>query len=111
LEKDHTFAFTFIEPATQSELEDIRYNLVVLSGDEQLLRRVDQVATEQSVRFQEAGPHTIVIEDIEGLGENASFTIQVVPEFPYGAIIPVAAGTVIAIIAVRNKSLFSQWRK
>jgi hypothetical protein len=111
LGRDHTFSLTFIEPETKSELEDIRYDLVVLQGDDQMLRRVDQVSTEQKVRFDEVGPHTIVIEDIEGLGEDASFTIEVTPEFPLGAIIPVVAGTLIAIFAVRSKSLFSQWEK
>lgn len=111
LGRDHTFSFTFIEPETRSELEDIQYDLVVLQGDDQILRRVDQVSTEQKVRFDEVGPHTLVIEDIEGLGEDASFTIEVTPEFPLGAIIPVVAGTLITIFAVRSKSLFSQWEK
>jgi hypothetical protein len=112
LGSDHTFTFTFIEPETESVLEDIQYNLVVLKGqDDQMLRRVDQVSTEQKVRFEEMGPHTIVIEDIEGLGEDASFTIQVTPEFPVGVLVPVAAGTVLVILAVRSKSLFSHWSK
>ncbi|MGI0036929.1 MAG: hypothetical protein ACRD99_01060, partial [Nitrososphaera sp.] len=50
LGRDHTFSVTFIEPETKSELEDIQYDLVVLQGDDQMLRRVDQVSTEQKVR-------------------------------------------------------------
>jgi hypothetical protein len=112
LGSDHTFTFTFIEPETESVLEDIQYGLVVLKNqDDQMLRRVDQVSAEQKVRFDEMGPHTIVIEDIEGLGEDASFTIQVTPEFPVGVLVPVAAGTLLVILAVRSKSLFSHWSK
>jgi hypothetical protein len=111
LGSDHTFTFTFIEPETESVLEDIQYDFAVLKGeDDQLLRRVDQVSVEQKVRFDETGPHTIAIQDIEGLGEDASFTIEVTPEFPLGALIPVAAATLIALFALRGKSLFSQWR-
>jgi hypothetical protein len=111
LERDHTFSITFIEPETDTELEDMQYNLVVLQGEDQKLRRVDQVATEQKIRFEVVGPHTIVIEDIEGLGEDASFAIQVTPEFPLGAVIPVAVATMVAIFAVRSKSLFRHWKK
>lgn len=112
LGRDHTFSLAFVEPETNAIVEDIQYNLVVLRGDgEQLFRRVDQVATEQKVRFEEVGPHTMVLEDIEGLGEDASFTIQVTPEFPLGSLIPVVAGTLVVILAVRSKSLFSHWRK
>ena len=52
-----------------------------------------------------------MIEDIEGLGEDASFAIEVTPEFPVGALIPAVIGTLIVIAAVRSKSLFSQWKK
>jgi hypothetical protein len=112
LESEHIFSLTFIEPETESVLEDIQYNFVVFKGEgDQMLRRVDQVSTQQEVRFDETGPHTIVIEDIEGLGENASFTIQVTPEFPLGALIPVVVGTLLVIFAVRSKGLFSHWSK
>lgn len=108
LERDHVFSFTFIDPATGSELEDIQYNFVIKDKDgQQTLRRVDQVATEQRARFSEVGPHTIELEDIEGLGENATFTIQVTPEFPLNVLAAAAAGAV-AVFMVRCKSLFSQ---
>jgi hypothetical protein len=112
LEDDHIFGLTFIEPVTGSELEDIQYDFLVMDGDGvQILRRVDQVSTEQSVGFDDVGAYTIVIEDIEGLGEDASFAIEVTPEFPVSALIPAVIGTVIVIAAVRSKSLFSQWKE
>ena len=108
LGRDHTFSLTFIEPETKSELEDIQYDLVVLQGDDQILRRVDQVTTEQKVRFDEVGPHTILIKDIEGLGEDASFTIEVTPEFP--SILPIivvlAIGIVVGVARLNNTNLF-----
>jgi hypothetical protein len=112
LEDDHIFGLTFIEPITGSELEDIQYDFLIMDGDGvQILRRVDQVSTEQRVGFDDVGAYTIVMADIEGLGEDASFAIEVTPEFPVGALIPAVIGTVIVIATVRSKSLFSQWKK
>lgn len=108
LGRDHTFSLTFIEPETKSELEDIQYDLVVLQGDDQMLRRVDQVSTEQKVTFDEVGSHTIVIEDIEGLGEDASFTIEVTPEFPsmLTIIIVLTIGIAVGVARLNGTNLF-----
>ena len=97
LGRDHTFTLAFIEPETKAVLEDIQYDFVVLQGDDQTLSRVDQISTEQKVRFSEVGPHTIVIEDIEGLGENALLTIEVTPEFPL--MLPIVVALAIGIAA------------
>lgn len=111
---DNTFGISFIEPETGSILEDIRYDLKVLRADtgEQVLRRVDQVSLEQSFSFDAPGPYTILVEDIEGLGEDASVTVEVTPEFPPGAIIPVAVAIIIALVFGRNReNLFSHgWK-
>jgi hypothetical protein len=108
LGRDHTFAFVFIEPETGTELEDIQYDFVVLQGDDQLLRRVDQVSSEQRVTFDEVGPHTMVIQDIEGLGEDASLTIEVTPEF--SAMLPLVVvfsiGTAVAVLRLSGIDLF-----
>jgi hypothetical protein len=66
---------------------------------------VDQTATEQRFSFEQAGSYTIRIDDIDGLGEGASFPIQVTPEFPAG-IIGAVAGLMgaIAILARRNSN-------
>jgi hypothetical protein len=112
LGKDHTFEIRFVEPETGAELEDIRYNFMIASGenDEQVVRRVDQISSEQRALFDEVGPYTITIGDIEGLSEDATLPIQVTPEFPIAAIIPVMLGMLVALLAVRYraKSLFSQ---
>ena len=111
LEEDHTFNIEFIEPETGAALEDIQYNFMIVSEDnEQVVRRVDQISSEQRALFDEVGPYTITIGDIEGLSEDATLPIQVTPEFPIVAIIPVMLGMLIAILVVRYraKSLFSQ---
>lgn len=112
LGKDNTFSISFIEPETGSVLEDIQYDLVVLQGDshDEIVRRMNQILTEQKVSFDAVGPYTLVIEDIEGLGEDASVSFQVTPEFPAGAIGAVVVGTVAALLVVQqsSKSLFSQ---
>jgi hypothetical protein len=109
--EDHAFEIRFVEPETGAELEDIQYNFMIMSEDnEQVVRRVDQISSEQKALFDEVGPYTITIGDIEGLGENAILPIQVTPEFPIAAVIPVMLVMLIAILVVRYraKSLFSQ---
>lgn len=112
LDENHAFSIKFIEPETGTELEDIQYNFMIVSGEngDQVVRRVDQISTEQKAAFDQVGSYTIMIEDIEGLGENATLPIQVTPEFPVGAIIPVTLVVMFAIIAFRYraKSLFTQ---
>jgi hypothetical protein len=112
LKEAHTFSIKFIEPETGTELEDIQYNFMIVSGEngDQVVRRVDQISTEQKAAFDQVGSYIIMIEDIEGLGENATLPIQVTPEFPIGAIIPVTLVMMVAIIAFRYraKSLFTQ---
>ncbi len=104
--RDNTFSIRFIEPETSTEMEDMEYNVIVYeeSGSQQL-RRVDQTASEQRFSFEEPGSYTIRIDDIDGLGEGASFPIQVTPEFPAG-ILGVVAGVMgaIAILGRRNSN-------
>ncbi|HEY7735068.1 MAG TPA: hypothetical protein VIB07_09775 [Nitrososphaera sp.] len=103
---DNTFSIRFIEPETSAELEDMEYDIMVYeeSGSQEL-RRVDQTASEQRFSFEEPGSYTIRIDDIDGLGEGASFPIQVTPEFPAG-VLGVVAGLMgaIAILARRNSN-------
>ncbi len=105
LRTDDKFLISFVEPVTGTVLEDIQYNFVVLEEEasDPKIRRVDQISAEQRIRFDKVGSYTVLIEDIEGLGENATFPIEVTPEFPLGVIIPVAAGTFIAIMVARHK--------
>jgi hypothetical protein len=107
--RDNTFSIRFIEQETGMEMEAMKYNIIVYGEDgSQQLRRVDQTATEQRFSFKEPGSYTIKIDDIEGLGEGASFPIQVTPEFSAGMLV-VVTGLIcaIAILASRNSnSLF-----
>ena len=52
---DNTFGIRFIEPETNIELEDIRYDILLFRGDDtvQQLRRVDQTSLQQKFRFEE----------------------------------------------------------
>ena len=107
--RDNTFSIRFIESDTGEEMEYVEYTIIVYGEDgSQQLRRVDQTASEQRFSFKEAGAYTIRIDDIDGLGEGASFPIQVTPEFPAGTLMAIAGLVgVIAILASRNSnSLF-----
>lgn len=104
--RDNTFSISFIESVTSTQMEEMKYNIIVYDEDgSQQLRRVDQTASEQRFSFEEPGSYTIRIDDIDGLGESASFPIQVTPEFPAG-MLGVVAGLMgaIAVLAHRNSN-------
>ncbi len=93
---DNTFGIRFIEPETNIELEDIRYDILLSRGDNtvQQLRRVDQTSLQQKFRFEEPGTYRIMINDIDGLDETVTIPIEVTPEFPAGAAALTAATTI-----------------
>lgn len=93
---DNTFGIHFIEPETNIELEDIRYDILLFSGDNtvQQLRRIDQTSLQQKFRFEEPGTYRIMINDIDGLDESVTIPIEVTPEFPAGAAGLTAATTI-----------------
>ena len=93
---DNTFGIRFIEPETNIELEDIRYDILLSRGDNtvQQLRRVDQTSLQQKFRFEEPGTYRIMINDIDGLDESVTIPIEVTPEFPAGAAALTAATTI-----------------
>jgi hypothetical protein len=93
---DNTFGIRFIEPETNIELEDIRYDILLFRGDNtvQQLRRIDQTSLQQKFRFEEPGMYRIMINDIDGLDETVTIPIKVTPEFPAGAAALTAATTI-----------------
>jgi hypothetical protein len=93
---DNTFGIRFIEPETNIELEDIRYDILLFRGDNtvQQLRMVDQTSLQQKFRFEEPGTYRIMINDIDGLDETVTIPIEVTPEFSAGAAALTAATTI-----------------
>jgi hypothetical protein len=93
---DNTFGIRFIEPETNIELEDIRYDILLFRGDNtvQQLSRIDQTSLQQKFRFEEPGTYRIMINDIDGLDETVTIPIEVTPEFPTGAAALTAATTI-----------------
>jgi hypothetical protein len=99
---DNTFGIRFIEPETNIELDDIRYDILLFRGDNtvQQLRRVDQTSLQQKFRFEEPGTYRIMINDIDGLDETVTIPIEVTPEFPAGAAALTAATTIGSAISL-----------
>jgi hypothetical protein len=97
---DNTFGIRFIEPETNIELEDIRYDILLFRGDNtvQQLRRIDQTFLQQKFRFEEPGTYRIMINNIDGLDESVTIPIEVTPEFPTGAAALTAATTIVSAI-------------
>lgn len=97
---EHTFEIHFIEPETLKEVEDIVYDFAIEQDGEQVIRNEDQDSNVQSVIFDKPGPYTIVVENIDGLGENASFAVEVTPEFSMLWALPGAFAT---LLVLRNR--------
>ena len=112
---ENTFEITFIEPETGIKLEDIKYAFAVKDSQsgQQIIRKVDQVSTDQQVRFDRVGPYTLMIQDIEGLGENAELQVEVTPEFPPLPTLAITSIIMIGVILVRRngKYLFTSSNK
>jgi hypothetical protein len=97
---ENTFEIHFIEPETLKEVEDIVYDFAIEQDDEPIFTNEDQDSNLQSVTFDKPGPYTIVVSNIDGLGENASFTVEVTPEFSMLWALPSAF---VALFALRKK--------
>jgi hypothetical protein len=105
---DNTFEIRFIEPETNTELEDIKYDISIVKGEQREIHRADQIATQQDFKFGEPGSYAIKIEDIEGLGEGVTIPIQVTPEFPLGSLMLAVTivGAVIFVARRNSNNLF-----
>ena len=97
---ENTFEIHFIEPETGKEIEDVVYDFAIDQAGTTLLTREGQTSNTQRVAFSESGPYTILVSDIDDLGENASFPVQVTPEFQITWVLP---GAFAALFALRKK--------
>lgn len=106
----HVFDIRFVEPETGEELEDIRYDFSIYSGDNREELRRDQKAARQEFTFDDQGSYEIRIDDIDDLSEGAAIPIQVTPEFPLGVLALAAAIFGVTVLVARRNSnnLFSQ---
>lgn len=97
---ENTFAIRFIEPETGKEVEDVIYDFRIEQEGVTVLERAAQSTNLQTATFGEPGPYTIIVEDIDGLGEDASFPVQVTPEFSPAWVLP---GALVVLFALRKK--------
>jgi hypothetical protein len=106
----NAFGLRFVEPETGEEIEDVKYDFSIYNGNERELLRRDQTTTRQEFTFDKPGSYTIMIGNIEGLGEHAQIPIQVTPEFPSGVVATVAAAVIAAMLAAKlnSNNLFRQ---
>jgi hypothetical protein len=108
----NTFEIHFVDPATGSEIEDIKYDISIYRNNStQEFRRLDQVSTVQQISFEEQGSYEIRIDDIDDLGEGVTIPIKVAPEFQHEVLIFAAAAVGLALVASLkpiNKDLFRQ---
>jgi hypothetical protein len=77
----NVFAVHFIDPDTDDEIEDVKYDISVYSENKLEIQRLDQVSTFQEFLFEDEGAYEIRIDDVEDLGEHTTIPIQVTPEF------------------------------
>jgi hypothetical protein len=101
--QDNAVAITFADSETGKEIEDVTYNFSVYSDSGLLLSREGQSAPVQNMNFGSEGSYRIVVSNIEGLGESATFNVQVTPEF---SALPVAAVAFSALAAWRFRGFW-----
>jgi hypothetical protein len=119
------FTLRFFDPQNGNFLEDVNYSFEVLdsSGDKILIMKNQHAESGEdtlSINFSQEGPFTILI-DIVGTGTDepfdtknsgiASATITVVPEFPQGIIMSMAAMIgLMLVISFFKKNLYDSTR-
>ncbi len=101
IRRANTFEIHFIDPDTDIEIEDVKYDISIYRNDRAEIQRLDQVSTFQEVFFEQAGSYEIRIEDIEDLGEGVILPIQVTPEFQSKVFLLFIAAASIAMFAAR----------
>ena len=113
--KVNTFNINFSDPETHAQIEEVKYDISIYSeeGNQTIVQKTNQYATQQQVSFSKAGSYIIRISNIEDLEENVSIPIQVTPEFlSFGELIVVSAMMLVIIIVLlarlNRNSLFSQ---
>jgi hypothetical protein len=106
------FEIHFIDSDTESEIEDVKYDISIHRDDDRLeIQRLDQISIFQEFFFEDMGSYEIRIDDIEDLGERATIPIKVTPEFGLKTILLAAAIlgiVVVSAIRSNNNNLFRQ---
>jgi hypothetical protein len=104
------FEIHFVDPDTGSEIEDIKYDISIYRDNRPKIQRLDQVSISQEFFFEEIGSYQIRIDDIEDLGEGATASIHVTPEFQLEVFVFAAStlGITVLVTAARsnNNNLF-----
>ncbi len=85
------FEIHFIDPETDIEIEDVKYDISIYRDARPEIQRLDQTSIFQEFFFEEVGHYEIRIDDIEDLGERAIISIQVTPEFQHKVFVFAAA--------------------
>ncbi len=98
------FEIHFFDPDTDSEIEDIKYDISIYRDEEPQIQRLDQTSIFQEFFFEEVGSYQIRIDNIEDLGEGTTVPIQVTPEFNLKVFILSAAAVGIAVLAARTSN-------
>ena len=102
------FEIHFMDSDTDSEIEDIKYDISIYRDDRPEIQRLDQVSIFQEFFFEEVGSYQIRIDNIDDLGEGATVPIQVTPEFQHEMFVlsAVAVGIVMLVARANGNNLF-----
>ena len=103
------FEIHFIDSDTESEIEDVKYDISIYRDDRPEIQRLDQISIFQEFFFEDVGSYEVRIDDIEDLGERATIPIKVTPEFGLKTILLAAAIlgiVVVSAIRSNNNNLF-----
>ena len=105
---ENMFEIYFFDPDTDSEIEDMKYDISIYRDNTVDIQRLDQVSNSQKFFFENVGSYVIRIDDIDDLGEGATVPIQVTPEFGANVFLlsTLALGIVVLAALANGNNLF-----
>ncbi|HKU49637.1 MAG TPA: PQQ-dependent sugar dehydrogenase, partial [Nitrososphaera sp.] len=108
------FAVKILDPRSQTEVAGIPYHVEILRGGSVLYSHDDVTEAGLSLQeyvFEDMGAAEFVVRDINNSENSATFSINVVPEFPaHLALAPLAGFAIVILVASRyGKRLYRSW--
>ncbi len=103
------FGTVFTDAMTGEPVSEVPHTFVLAKGGQVIFREsTDSANYLHEFRFTEEdkGPLTILIENVNNSGENAEFSLMVIPEFPLTATFTMTAVLAVMFVILRFKDFW-----
>jgi hypothetical protein len=102
------FGMIFRDTVTGKPALEVPHTFLLIIDDQVIFRESITSANylhEFTFTEEQKGPLTVVIENVNNSGENARFSLMVVPEFPFSALLVMTGVTSMMLVIMRLKCL------